>query len=169
MAATTSSAVPSPSAMISPSAIRRPSRATAQRSSVFTQNVMPGANTGRRATTLSAIPIASAITIAGIGNTGAIRGAAATAATATTADNAKPGASTCSVCPMRGSGALVERFAIEGCCYSGKGIRANEDLVGPTGKFAPCSRFITRRGRSFLLPACRCVERRDRIRGMRAA
>ena len=52
---------------------------------------MPGWNSGRSATELSAMPISSAITIAGIGKTTATRGAAATAATATSDDSITPG------------------------------------------------------------------------------
>ena len=67
IAITTRIAASSPSATISPSAMRTPRTATPQRSSVFTQNVMPGWNAAFAATRLSATPISSASTIAGIG------------------------------------------------------------------------------------------------------
>jgi hypothetical protein len=88
---TTSAAVASPSAAISPSAIRKPSSATAQRSSTFMQNVMPWWNKGCRASGLSAIPITSASTMAGMGATRPMMGAAVTATTATSAESASPG------------------------------------------------------------------------------
>ena len=67
IATTTSVAVCAPSAAISASPTRRPSNATAQRSTVRTQNAMPGCIAGRAATGLSAMPTTSAITMSGIG------------------------------------------------------------------------------------------------------
>ena len=66
---TISTPVARPSAAISDSATRRPSSATAQRSTVRTQNAMPGRTAGRLAIGLSAMPITSASTMAGIGKT----------------------------------------------------------------------------------------------------
>ena len=55
------------------------------------QNAMPCRNKGCRASGLSAIPITSAITMAGMGATRPMRGAAVSAATATSAESASPG------------------------------------------------------------------------------
>src|SRR4026208_1097557 len=76
IATTISTAVCRPSAAISPSPTRRPSSATAQRNSVFTQKFMPGCPAGRAASGLSAMPTTSAITMLGIGTTFATKGAA---------------------------------------------------------------------------------------------
>ena len=59
--------LPNPSAAMSPKATRKPSSATAQRSTVRTQNANPACVHDRAAIGLSAIPITKAITIFGIG------------------------------------------------------------------------------------------------------
>ena len=82
-----------PSATMSPSAIRSPRSPTAQRKMVFTQNTMPGWNAGRVATELSAMPMNSAMTIAGIGMARATKGAAKYAVTAVAAARITPGRS----------------------------------------------------------------------------
>ena len=75
IATTISRPVARPSAAISDSATRKPNSATAQRSTVRTQNAMPGRIAGRLAIGLSAMPITSASTMAGIGRALATKGA----------------------------------------------------------------------------------------------
>jgi len=69
MAATSSAAVPPPSAAISVSPTRNPISATAHRRTVPTQKAIPGCGSGRAAIGLSAMPTSNAITMLGIGTT----------------------------------------------------------------------------------------------------
>ena len=112
----TISAVTTPRSAISPSDTRKPSSATAQRSTLLTQNFSPGVNSGRFVAGCSAIPISSAMTMTGSGKIFAISGARKNDGNATAMARRTPGTNGCSRMLRTEPGTSVMAFS----CPSGQ-------------------------------------------------